>query len=664
MEDTHELSHILEKAPDIVYSLDPEGRVTSVNESAGTVLGYDRSELIGMSIFDLVPADDVEQTQAGIAESVRLRDTEMRSLEARMVARDGQIHHFDVHRRLIFENDQLVRHEGIAHDITDRKDLEEQLSLYRQIITNSQDAVAIYDTEGRYLEQNPAHERLVGYSIEELRGHTPALICGEECAARIGRGLREEGRFRGEVESRSKSGEVVSAELSAFGVQGDDGELSCYVGFARDITERKRTEARRQAIQKAREKVLMMTSPDSIDQVVVGIATALEEVGVPFHGCGINVLDVDRDPPTVHSRFRQPDGGWMWSDNPSTAAIVRQMWELGEPTYRPDLEAEDPLGERERLQRRTRIRAVVDVPFSRGTLAINSLVPEAFSGDVLQFLQELAGVLSDGFRRMADLEQLLQTQNQLVRSEKMAALGNLIAGIAHEINTPVGAIRSMHDTLMRAVERLHQTVEQEFPEACREGGGLTKVLKVIADSHQVIETGSERVATMVRSLRNFARLDDTGLEETNLHQGLDDSLMLVHHDIKNRVEVVKEYSDIPLVKCCSGRINQVFLNLLTNAQQAIEARGVITVTTTRDRDEVRVAISDTGRGIPTDEVAKIFDPGYTTKGVGEGTGLGLSICHQIMEDHRGRIEVETEVGTGSTFTVVLPIEPAIQEAQD
>ena len=661
MERDYDLSNILEKAPDIVYSLDPEGRIISVNESASSALGYERPELIGRSSYDFVPADAVELARAEVAESIRLKDTEMRSFEARMVASDGKVHLFEVHRRLIFDDGQLVRQEGIARDITEHKEMEDQLSLYRQIITHSQDAVAIYDTEGHYLEQNPAHQKLTGYSIEELRGQTPALICGDECAARIGQALDAGGRFRGEVECRSKGGETISAELSAFAVHGDDGELSCYVGFARDISEEKLAEARRQAVQKARGHVLMMTSPDSIDQVVVGIATALEEVGVPFYGCGINVLDVERDSPTVHSRFRQPDGGWLSADTTDAAAIVREMWQRGEPTYRPDLEADDPLGERERLQRRTRIRAVVDVPFSRGTLGINSLAPNPYSEDDLLFLQELAGVLSDGFRRVADLEELVHTQNQLVRSEKMAALGNLVAGIAHEINTPMGAMRSMHDTLMRAVERLQQTVAQEFPEACREGGGLTKVLKIIADSHQVIETGSDRVATMVRSLRNFARLDDTGLEDADLHQGLDDSLMLVHHDIKYRIEVVKQYSDIPLVKCCSGRINQVFLNLLTNAQQAIEGHGTITVATALDGDEVRVAISDTGHGIPKDQLTKIFEPGFTTKGPGEGTGLGLSICHQIMQDHQGGIEVESVVGKGSTFTVVLPVEPAVEE---
>ena len=167
--------------------------------------------------------------------------------------------------------------------------------------------------------------------------------------------------------------------------------------------------------------------------------------------------------------------------------------------------------------------------------------------------------------------ELRSTQARLVQSEKMAALGSLVAGIAHEINTPVGAIHSMHDTLVRAVEKLRSTIEEHYPESSGDGSPLARVLKVIDESNKVIESGSQRVTTIVRSLRNFARLDQAELKEANLHEGLDDSLMLIHHDIKNRVEVVRDYGEgIPPVTCYPGRLNQVFLNLLNNAQQAIE----------------------------------------------------------------------------------------------
>ena len=683
----------------------------------------------------------------------------------------------------------------ISHvrDVTDRVELEEKLNLYREIITNTQDAVAIFDREGRFIDHNPAHRKLLGYSMEELQGQTPALHCGAAFDERIGRALMKEGSFRGEVECLTREGATIHMELNAFAVRDPKGEVQCYVGFSRDITARKRVEVRRQVLQRAREEVLLMSAVADIEKVVTAIRTALDAMGIRYHACGINLLDTSGPSPRMKSRTSLPDGGWLDTDTTRSAQLVLEMSRKGEPTYRPDLEADDPLGEREYMQRHTRLRSVVDVPFSRGTLAVNSTEPRAFSEENLAVLVELAEVLSDGFRRMEDLQrvaesedryrtlvetpdfvvmlldpeanyayvspqvkdwmgftpedfyrdpaigtrilhpddvhavaaafergrrgevvegveyrwrapdgqyrwashgvypvagsdreqvhtvqivihditrlketveelertnrELLKTQDRLVRSEKMAALGSLVAGIAHEINTPVGAIRSMHDTLMKAVERLKDTIEAEIPEACEEGGGLQKVLKIISDSNKVIETGSERVTTIVRSLRNFARMDEGRLVEADLHEGLDDSLMLIHHDTKNRIEVVREYGDIPRVKCYPGRLNQVFLNILNNAQQAIEGKGTIEVRTRQDGGCVRVSIRDTGTGIPADRLDKIFDPGYTTKGVGTGTGLGLSICYQIVQDHHGRIEVESQVGAGSTFTIVIPLSP-------
>ncbi len=248
--------------------------------------------------------------------------------------------------------------------------------------------------------------------------------------------------------------------------------------------------------------------------------------------------------------------------------------------------------------------------------------------------------------------ELQETQTHLIQSEKMASLGNLVAGIAHEINTPVGAINSMHDTLIRAVGKLKETLETTLSEAYNENRAMQASLKVIADANRVIATGTERVTGIVRSLRSFARLDEAELKEVDIHEGIDNTLMLVHHDVKNRIEVVKAYGDIPPIVCYPSRLNQVFLNLLVNASQAIEGEGEIGIRTVMVDEKVHIAIRDSGVGIPPENLGKVFDPGFTTKGV--GTGLGLSICYQIVKDHRGEIEVESEVGEGTTFTVILP----------
>jgi two-component system, NtrC family, sensor kinase len=787
------ISAVLDRAPDIGYETDAEGRLISLSDTAGLLLGYTTDELTGRSMFDLVHPEDRGDAIAGFQEAVRRQDKEPRTVEARLVDKQGETHVYEMHRRLHFAADGTFQGgEGIARDVTESRRLQEQLSLYQAIITASDDAVAIFDCEGNFLENNPAHEKLLGYSLDELRDAAKPTWCSPQDTERIAASLQASGAFRGEVDARTKDSRTLHIDLSIFAVMADADETRRFVGFARDVTERKREERNRQVFQRLREQVLMMHGEADLDGVLTVLEEGLQALGIDYQNCGINLLDVSTDPPVMRSRSSAPGGGWITSDTPRAVQAVHDMWRRQTPTYRRDLHVDDPFDERPYLQTRAPIRAVVDLPFSHGTLALNSTTPSAFSDADLLLLQEISGVLSSGFQRIDDLRrlaqseeryrtlietpdfivllldpagnyiyvaprvrewvdlspdefyadptigeriihpddletvtaafkmgvagqategveyrwrhatgeyrwasggvypihgqdgtvhtvqvvihdvtrlkdlieaseranrELLETQARLVQSDKMAALGNLVAGIAHEINTPVGAIHSMHDTLMRAVAKLKTTIEEQYPECFREGDPLARTLKVIEDSNRVIESGSARVTTIVRSLRNFARLDQDQRREANLHDGLDDSLMLIHHDIKNRVEIVRDYGDIPVVLCYPGRLNQVFLNVLNNAQQAIEETGTVTVSTRHVDEDVHVIITDTGAGIPAEFVDRIFDPGYTTKGVGAGTGLGLSICYQIMQDHGGRIDVASEVGQGTAITIVVPVVP-------
>ncbi len=251
--------------------------------------------------------------------------------------------------------------------------------------------------------------------------------------------------------------------------------------------------------------------------------------------------------------------------------------------------------------------------------------------------------------------ELRETQGQLVQSEKMASLGSLVAGIAHEINTPVGAMTSMHDTLVRAIEKLKEHLAANDKEGFEGDKKLQKLLGVVDESNQVIKSGASRVGEIVRRLRSFARLDEAELKEVNLHEGLEDTLMLVHHEIKHHIELVKDYGDVPTLSVYPSRLNQVFLNLLNNARQAIGDEGTITIRTGVEDGKAVIAFTDDGVGIAPDDLKKVFDPGFTTKGVGVGTGLGLSICYQIIQDHRGTIEADSSPGEGTTFTIRLPL---------
>jgi len=252
--------------------------------------------------------------------------------------------------------------------------------------------------------------------------------------------------------------------------------------------------------------------------------------------------------------------------------------------------------------------------------------------------------------------ELRETQAQLVQSAKMASLGSLVAGIAHEINTPVGAMTSMHDTLMRAIEKLKEHLTSKDREGFENDERLHKLFNVIDESNQVIKSGASRVREIVRRLRSFARLDEAEVKKVDVHEGLEDTLTLVHHETKHHIEFVRDYGQVPTFTVYPSRLNQVFLNLLNNARQAIKEKGTITIRTGVEDGQALIAFSDDGVGIEPENLKKIFDPGFTTKGVGVGTGLGLSICYQIIQDHHGTIDAESTPGEGTTFTIRLPLD--------
>jgi signal transduction histidine kinase len=230
----------------------------------------------------------------------------------------------------------------------------------------------------------------------------------------------------------------------------------------------------------------------------------------------------------------------------------------------------------------------------------------------------------------------------------------LVAGIAHEINTPIGAVNSMHDTLLRSVSKLKEILKIKPVDEVEEDAQLSGILRTIDEANKVIVSGTERVTTIVKRLRSFARLDEAELKTVDVHEGIEDTLTIIHHEIKHNVKITRKFGSVPQISCYPGQLNQVFLNLLINASQAIKDKGEIIISTSFDNSKIHIEIRDDGAGIPPEKISRIFDPGFTTKGVGVGTGLGLSICYQIIENHHGKIGVESEVGKGSKFTVTLP----------
>ncbi|RJQ44152.1 MAG: PAS domain S-box protein [Nitrospiraceae bacterium] len=265
--------------------------------------------------------------------------------------------------------------------------------------------------------------------------------------------------------------------------------------------------------------------------------------------------------------------------------------------------------------------------------------------------------------------ELKATQAQILQREKMASIGQLAAGVAHEINNPMGFISSNLGTLGKYIGKLTEFINAQSTIAESAGSAETaeklkeikKKLKldyILEDVGQLISEsldGADRVKKIVQNLKSFSRVDEAEFKHTDINECIESTLNIVWNELKYKATMVKEYGEVPQIKCYPQQLNQVFMNLLVNAAHAIEKQGEIKIKTWNRDGSINISISDTGCGIPADKINRVFEPFYTTKPVGQGTGLGLSITYDIIKKHNGDINVESEVGKGTVFTVTIPV---------
>lgn len=323
------------------------------------------------------------------------------------------------------------------------------------------------------------------------------------------------------------------------------------------------------------------------------------------------------------------------------------------------------------------VRSRTDLPGELGRFAgmFNSMLEEIRQNnrDLKDYSQELENRVESRMRSVreanAQLEKaytdLKNAQIRLLQSDKMASIGQLAAGIAHEINNPNSFIMSNLVTLGKYMEQIRSYITG------LEQGKTTQALRANLDIGFILEDfdalakesleGTQRVEAIVHNLRDFAHIDQGTVDRRNVNELLDNTLQVVRNEIKYKATVEKEYGNVPPIRCYPQRLNQVFLNLLVNAAQAIESNGLIRISTSLEDGFVVVRIRDNGCGIPVEIQDRIFEPFFTTKDIGKGTGLGLAIVYDIIHAHKGRIEVESEPGKGTEFTIRLKVEPELEE---
>ncbi len=321
-------------------------------------------------------------------------------------------------------------------------------------------------------------------------------------------------------------------------------------------------------------------------------------------------------------------------------------------------------------------------PWSDSEIALlkavtNQLAIALDQAELYEQSRDAAQLAQDKAQQLAEtLQRLQQTQLQLIQSEKMSGIGQMMAGVAHEINNPATFIYGNLEFVQQYTQdlmgllKLYQSECTSLSPALQDAIEKVELPFLLEDLPNTLDSmavGTERIRDIVLSLKNFARSDQTQSKSVDIHEGIDSTLLILRHRLKANhdfpgIEIVKNYGDLPLITCYPSQLNQVFMNLLANAVDVLETRPftsspTITIHTQRTAtDHVQIRIEDNGPGIPADIHTKLFDPFFTTKEVGKGTGLGLSISYQIItERHNGRLECQSEMGQGTTFMIEIPI---------
>jgi two-component system NtrC family sensor kinase len=540
-------------------------------------------------------------------------------------------------------------------NLLQRSEPEELLRTLSRAVEQSANSIAITAIDGTIEYVNPKFCQISGYELEELIGQNPQkneshiqlpVIFGDAWDT-----VAEKGEWRGERQIRPKNGGFIWESVSISPIRNAEDEISHYLVVTEDITARKKS-----VYELQKNKAELLVKHEQLKGMFEQVERTKKEWESTMDCIGDIVILTDSE-----ERIKRCNRALLELTNRTYKEVSGKKWAELLSLHGLTLPAPCAPGTELCHEPSGRWFAFNTYPFScDSSNEVSGVVITLHDTTVVnQFTSELEKAYSD----------LKATQAKVVQQEKMASIGQLAAGVAHEINNPMGFISSNLGTLGKYIERMNEFIQaksdafealpdKEIAEALRDKRKTLKLDYIIEDGRELIKEsldGAERVRTIVKNMKSFSRVDEAESKPADINECIVSTINIVWNELKYKASLIKELGDIPLTICHPQQINQVIMNLLVNASHAIEERGEITVRTWHENDSIYASVTDTGCGMPPDVVNRIFEPFFTTKEVGKGTGLGLSITYDIVKSHKGEITVESEPGKGTTFTVRLPV---------
>lgn len=642
---------VLNSLPGIFFLMNEDLQLICWNKNLEEISGYSTEELTALHPLDFF----AERDKCMIAEKIReVFNSGKASMETQLATKTGESIpcFFRATCNSIYDKPHII---ATGIDLIEKYEAEKLLYQLSRAVEQSDRSIVITDTEGIIEYVNPSFLHLTGYALEEIIGRNPLKTGSKEQLPDIFGSAWETisagGEWRGEQPNKRKDGAPFWESVSISPIKNAEDVTTHYLAVKEDITERKKTE--RELHKSKAELIVQHEKLLSLFQQVERIKKEWENT---MDCIGDVVIQADTD-----DKIRRCNKALSELTGMAHQEILGKKWRDLLPAHGLSIPSACLPGTELCHTPSGRWFVFNSYPFTDSTInVVTGIVITLHDTTVIKrFTTELEKAYVD----------LKATQARVVQQEKMASIGQLAAGVAHEINNPMGFISSNLGTLGKYVARFNDFIQaqsdlietladKDAAAALRDKRKALKLDYILEDGSELIKEsleGAERVRTIVKNLKSFSRVDEAECKDADINECIVSTINIVWNELKYKASLIKELGDIPLTKCYPQQLNQVFMNLLVNASHAIEKQGEITVRTWHDNASIYASVSDTGCGMTSAVVNRIFEPFFTTKEVGKGTGLGLSITYDIIKNHNGDINVESEPGKGTTFIVTLPI---------